>query len=88
MGQSQSQQPVETPEPAISAEERAQALEEMRAKQQAALDKRFAKKPTAALTAIPQATKASRKLNALEQMSKENVGWRDADAQADLRRWD
>lgn len=60
----------------------------MRAKQQAALDKRLAaqqKRPTA--TAGPQATAAPKKLSALEQMSKDNLGWREADAQADLRRW-
>jgi hypothetical protein len=58
----------------------------MRAKQQAALDKRFAarqKKPTATASTQP-----TRKPTALEQMSKENVGWRNADAQAELRRWD
>jgi hypothetical protein len=60
----------------------------MRAKQQAALDKRFAaqqKKPTTTTSASAQAT---RKPTPLEQMSKENVGWRNADAQAELRRWD
>lgn len=60
----------------------------MRAKQQAALDKRLAaqqKKPTATATVSAQATK---KLTALEQMSKENVKWRNADAQAEMRRWD
>lgn len=60
----------------------------MRAKQQAALDKRMAaqqKKPTATAAAGAQAT---RKPKALEQMSKENVGWRNADAQAEMRRWD
>jgi hypothetical protein len=61
----------------------------MRAKQQAALDKRFAaqqKKPSATPTAT--ATSAPRKQTAMEQMSKENVGWRNVDAQAELRRWD
>jgi hypothetical protein len=60
----------------------------MRAKQQEALDKRLAarqKKPTATGSAGTQAT---RKLTALEEMSKENVGWRNADAQAEMRRWD
>jgi len=59
----------------------------MRAKQQAALDKRLAaqqKKPCA----DAQATAAPRKPSALEQMSKENIGWRNADAQVELRRWD
>jgi hypothetical protein len=63
----------------------------MRAKQQAALDKRFAaqqKKPSATPTATATATAAPRKQTALEQMSKENVGWRNVDAQAELRRWD
>jgi hypothetical protein len=54
--------------------------------QQTALDKRFAakKKPTATTTAGAQAT---RKPTALEQASKENLGWRNADAQAELRNW-
>jgi hypothetical protein len=59
----------------------------MRTKQQAALDKRLAaqkKKPTATTTASAQAT---RKPTALEQASKENLGWRNADAQAELRSW-
>jgi hypothetical protein len=57
----------------------------MRTKQQAALDKRLAarqKKPIATASAYP-----ARKPTALEQMSKENVGWRNADAQTELRRW-
>lgn len=60
----------------------------MRAKQQAALDKRLAaqqKKPAATASASAQST---RKPTALEQMSKENMGWRNADAQAEMRRWD
>jgi hypothetical protein len=58
----------------------------MRAKQQEALDKRFAarqKKPTATASAQP-----TRKPTPLEELSKENVGWRNADAQAEMRRWD
>lgn len=64
-------------------------VSKMRAKQQAALDKRLAaqqKKPTA--TAGAQATAAARKPSALEEMSKENVGWRNIDAQTEFRRWD
>lgn len=62
----------------------------MRAKQQAALDKRLAatqKKasPTATASA-PQAT-SGKKLSALEQMSKENVGWRNADTNHEMRSW-
>lgn len=59
----------------------------MRAKQQAALDKRFAapaKRPTQTLSTSAQ---ANRKPSALEQSSKENLGWRNADAQAELRSW-
>ncbi|KAH8725630.1 hypothetical protein GQ44DRAFT_706866 [Phaeosphaeriaceae sp. PMI808] len=89
MGQGQSQQHRSTPpDPEMSPEERAQAQADMRAKQQAALDKRFAaqqKKPTATAST---ATQATRKPTALEQMSKENLGWRNADAQTNLRRWD
>ena len=62
--------------------------QKMRAKQQAALDKRLAsqsKKPTPTSTASAQSTK---KPTALEQMSKENVGWRNVDAQTEFRRWD
>lgn len=60
----------------------------MRAKQQAALDKRLAaqqKKPVATTTTSAQ---SARKPTALEHLSKENVGWRNADAQAEMRRWD
>lgn len=104
MGHGQSQQRPATPEPEISPEERAQAQAEvrriqnltqlplltkqkMRAKQQAALDKRLAQqqKPTGTTSPAAQATK---KPSALEQMSKENLGWRNADAQAGMRRWD
>lgn len=92
MGQGHSQQQPDreptTPEPELSPEERTQVQAEMRAKQQAALDKRFAsqmKKPTAPSTTASQAAK---KPTALEQMSKENVGYRDLDAQSEFRRWD
>jgi hypothetical protein len=60
----------------------------MRAKQQAALDKRFTaqqKRPTATTSASAQSAK---KPTALEQVSKENLGWRNADAQVEFRRWD
>ncbi|KAF1850499.1 uncharacterized protein K460DRAFT_412196 [Cucurbitaria berberidis CBS 394.84] len=60
----------------------------MRAKQQAALDKRFANQPKKS-TAVPTAsTQSSKKPTALEEMSKENVGWRNVDAQTEFRRWD
>ncbi|KAH7385506.1 hypothetical protein DE146DRAFT_209590 [Phaeosphaeria sp. MPI-PUGE-AT-0046c] len=87
MGQGQSQERPAVPEPEVSPEQRAQAQAEMRATQQAALDKRFAaqkQKPTCTAGAAAQTTK---KPSALEQMSKENLGWRNADAQADMRRW-
>ncbi|KAF2028362.1 hypothetical protein EK21DRAFT_113993 [Setomelanomma holmii] len=91
MGQGQSQQQRSaTPEPELSPEERALAQAEMRAKQQAALDKRLATqqaKPATTAGASTQSASAG-KPSALEQMSKENLGWRNADAQADLRRWD
>jgi hypothetical protein len=60
----------------------------MRAKQQAALDKRFAaqqKRPAATTSNSAQSTK---KPTALEQMSKDDLGWRNADAQVEFRRWD
>jgi|TARA_R110002003_G_scaffold626_5_gene20900 hypothetical protein len=104
---SSQQQRAATPEPESSADEQAQAraevresriaqvnladIKEMRAKQQAALDKRLAsrqKKPTPAAEVAAQPTSTAKKPSALEQMSKENLGWRNADAQADLRRWD
>jgi hypothetical protein len=61
----------------------------MRAKQQAALDKRLANqpKPTRTASGSPQPTNGLKKPSALEQLSKENVGWRNADAQAELRSW-
>lgn len=59
----------------------------MRAKQQAALDKRLANKPTKTATAGPQTTTGPKKPSALEQLSRENVGWRNADAQAEMRSW-
>ncbi|KAH7359849.1 hypothetical protein BKA66DRAFT_472170 [Pyrenochaeta sp. MPI-SDFR-AT-0127] len=92
MGQGHSQQQPEqrptTPEPEVSPEERTRAQEEMRARQQAALDKRFASQPkkiAPTLTTVPQTTK---KPTALEQISKENVGYRNLDAQTEFRRWD
>jgi hypothetical protein len=64
---------------------------QMRAKQQAALDKRLAnqqRKPSPSGTGdAPQATGKPKKISALEQMSRENVGWRNADANHDLRSW-
>ncbi|KAF3052333.1 hypothetical protein E8E11_009793 [Didymella keratinophila] len=92
MGANQSQPRAMSPEPYVSPEERAQAQAEMRAKQQAALDKRFAnqqRKPSLSRTGdAPQATNKPKKMSALEQMSRENVGWRTADANHDLRSWD
>ncbi|KAJ4377023.1 hypothetical protein N0V86_006462 [Didymella sp. IMI 355093] len=91
MGANQSQPRTMSPEPYVSPEERAQAQAEMRAKQQAALDKRFAnqqRKPSPSGTGdVPQATGKAKKISALEQMSRENVGWRNADTNHDLRSW-
>ncbi|USP75455.1 ankyrin repeat-containing protein [Curvularia clavata] len=86
MGQGQSQQTstYQAPELEVSDEERAKNQAEMRAQQQAALDKRLAKQPR---RASPTAAPARRKPSALEQASRENVGWRNADAQAELRSW-
>jgi hypothetical protein len=58
----------------------------MRAKQQAALDKRLVgqRKPRGH---SPTGTQATRKPTALEEASKENIGWRNADAQAMFRNW-
>lgn len=63
----------------------------MRAKQQAALDKRLTGQqrkpsPTATANAV-QSTSGPKKLSALEQMSRENVGWRNADANHEMRSW-
>ncbi|UPX10174.1 uncharacterized protein EKO05_0000845 [Ascochyta rabiei] len=91
MGANQSQPRTISPEPYVSPEERAQAQAEMRAKQQAALDKRFAaqqRKPSPISTVdAPQSTSGSKKLSALEKLSKENVGWRNADANHEMRSW-
>jgi hypothetical protein len=66
-------------------------MRKMRAKQQAALDKRFAsqvkKKSTTIATSVQPAV-ASKNPSALEQMSKENLAWRNADAQVDVLRWE
>jgi hypothetical protein len=62
----------------------------MRAKQQAALDKRLAKqqkKPSSGRTADAQRTGTSKKPSALEQMSRENIGWRNADINHEMRSW-
>lgn len=67
-------------------------LMKMRAKQQAALDKRLAgqpRKPSPSPTAnnATQLTNKPQKTSALEQMSRENVGWRNADANREMRSW-
>jgi hypothetical protein len=58
----------------------------MRAKQQAALEKRFGKQEVkrhiAAASAVPKKT------GAMEQASRENLGWRTLDAQQEFLRWD
>ncbi|KAH7084499.1 hypothetical protein FB567DRAFT_629976 [Paraphoma chrysanthemicola] len=94
MGQGQSQQEQQehpaTLEANVSAEEQAQARVEMRAKQQAALDRRLAsqqRKSKPAADEVAKPSSVNKRPTALEQMSKENLGWRNADAQADLRRW-
>jgi hypothetical protein len=58
----------------------------MRAKQQEALDKRFANQPKKTTT-TPAGAQSTRKPSALEEASRENVGWRNADAQAEWRNW-
>ncbi|KAH4070863.1 hypothetical protein HBI25_170730 [Parastagonospora nodorum] len=71
----------------LTPEEQAQAQMDLRAKQQAALDKRFVaqqKKGTATGMINAQAKK---KPTALEQASKENVGFRNMDAQVEFRSW-
>ncbi|RAR09741.1 ankyrin repeat-containing protein [Stemphylium lycopersici] len=83
-GQSQPQAAQRAPEPEISEGERAKVQAEMRAKQQAALDKRFANPPKKTSSAAAQTT---RKPSALEEASRENIGWRNADAQAEFRNW-
>ncbi|KAJ4988409.1 hypothetical protein SVAN01_06026 [Stagonosporopsis vannaccii] len=75
----------------LSAEEHGADFLKMRAKQQAALDKRLAnqrKNPTpSSAAAAPQPSGSTKKLSALEQMSRENVGWRNADANHEMRSW-
>jgi hypothetical protein len=56
----------------------------MRAKQQAALDKRLAREPK---TTRPAGTPVQTGAGALEQASRENVAWRNIDAQAEFRNW-
>jgi hypothetical protein len=59
----------------------------MRAKQQAALEKRFAAKQKK-IAAVPNAdAQAKKKLSVLEQASRENVGYRNMDTQAEYRSW-
>ncbi|KAG9195064.1 hypothetical protein G6011_00184 [Alternaria panax] len=74
------------PEPQLREEEREQAQAEMRAKQQAAIDKRLASQPRPRKLS-PTGAQATRKPTALEEASRENTGWRDADAQAEFRNW-
>lgn len=74
-----------------SAEKQGTDSAKMRAKQQAALDKRLAnqKKPPIApsTAAAPQQSNNTKQLSALEQVSRENVGWRNADANHEMRSW-
>jgi hypothetical protein len=56
----------------------------MRAKQQAALDKRLVGQPK---KSSPAGAQATRKPTALEEASRENIGWRNADAQAEFWNW-
>ncbi|KAF2621866.1 hypothetical protein BU25DRAFT_415712 [Macroventuria anomochaeta] len=66
-------------------------VDKMRAKQQAALDKRLTsqqRKPSPKPTAdASQLASGRKKLSALEQMSRENIGWRNADANHEMRGW-
>jgi hypothetical protein len=59
----------------------------LRAKQQAALDKRLAAKQKKLLAATSVSGQAKRKQTALEQASKENVGYRNMDSQLEYRSW-
>jgi len=101
MGQEQSQPSASQrpPEPQLSKEERAQLQAEvwssratilamltspkMRANQQAALDKRLNQPRKSS----PAGAQSTRKPTALEEASRENIGWRNADAQAEFRNW-
>jgi len=55
----------------------------MRANQQAALDKRL----NPPRKSSPAGAQSTRKPTALEEASRENIGWRNADAQAEFRNW-
>lgn len=59
----------------------------MRAKQQAALDKRFANQQRKPSPTADAPRDASKKPSALEQMSRENLGWRNADTNHEMRSW-
>ncbi|KAF2258203.1 hypothetical protein CC78DRAFT_587422 [Lojkania enalia] len=92
MGQSQSApapQRATTPEPDIDPEERARRQEEDRARRAAAVEQRLAamqKRSGAKASSTPaNGNGEKKKLSALEEMSRENRGWRDADAAADMR---
>jgi hypothetical protein len=59
----------------------------MRAKQQAALEKRFAAKQKKSAAVTNADAQAKKKLSVLEQASRENVGYRNMDTQAEYRSW-
>ncbi|KAF2245339.1 hypothetical protein BU26DRAFT_521818 [Trematosphaeria pertusa] len=83
MGQSSSQVlegRAPTPEPDISPEERARMQAEERERRAAAAQQRFETQQKRKGAAAEK-----KKMSALEQMSKENRGWRVADEQAELR---
>jgi len=57
--------------------------EQDRARRAAAAEQRLSSKKKTG--AVPPSNAAGKKLSALEELSKENKGWRDADEQAALR---
>ena len=86
MGAGQSQPETISPEPYVSCEERAQA----QARSSEATDRRSVCGRWSRLdarTADAQPTGKSKKPSALEQMSRENIGWRNADINHEMRSW-
>ncbi|ORY11057.1 hypothetical protein BCR34DRAFT_601657 [Clohesyomyces aquaticus] len=92
MGQGQSQQrPLQqrasTPEPDIDPEERARLQAEERARRVAAAEQRMATNQKKGNGTGTSSAAPKKKLTPLEQLSKENKGWRDADDAAAMRAW-
>ncbi|KAF1997817.1 hypothetical protein P154DRAFT_578554 [Amniculicola lignicola CBS 123094] len=90
MGQGQShqhQQRPSTPEPEVDPEIRAAQQAEDRARRAAAVEQRLAAQTKKGASSGTAPVAPKKKETALEQLSRENKGWRDADDAANLRAW-